>query len=108
MITLLWALALLALTLLSTSFHWPNLGMLLLLVLIILRSRDIVKLVVWEALMLSFFGQLSLGLSLFVLSFICLLFITGTENVLPGRKTSSLAFALTMMVIWEISMLVFI
>ena len=102
MITLLLSLALLFLTLLTTTFHLPNLSLFFLLVIWLFRTKDFALLVVVEAVLFFLFGYLSLGTSLLLLTIMVGLYLLGRENILPGRKTGSFLLAFTMVVVWEI------
>lgn len=90
------------LTLLSTTFHLPNLSLFFLLVIWIFRTEDFAWLVVVEASLFFLFGYLSLGMSLLLLTIIVALYLLGRENIMPGRKTGSFLLAFTMVVVWEI------
>lgn len=102
LITITLSLILTTLTLLSTTFHLPNLSLFFLLVIWIFRTEDFALLVVVESILFFLFGYLSLGLSLILLTIIVSLYLLGRENILPGRKTGSFLLAFTMVVVWEI------
>jgi len=91
------------LTLLSTSFHLPNLSLLFLLVVFIFRPRAFVGLLSFTALLTYLFGHTSFGLSLILLSLIGLGFIWGKENIFPERKSVGVFLALGMVVVWEVA-----
>ena len=90
------------LTLLTTTFHLPNLSLFFLLVIWIFRTKDFTFLVVVEALLFFLFGYLSLAVSLLLLTIMVSLYLLGRENILPGRKTGSFLLAFSMVVIWEL------
>jgi hypothetical protein len=90
------------LTLLTTTFHLPNLGLVFLLLLPIWRKDHYGFLVVVASVSLSLFGQLNLGVSLILVSLIVFGFQYLRENIFPGKLLSSLILALLMLGVWEI------
>jgi hypothetical protein len=100
--TILLSLSLIILTLLSTSFHLTNLGLLFLLIIFIFRRKHLFYLMVFEALILFFFTPIRLGLSLLLIATFVGLLKVGEENIFPGRKFSSFLIALVLVVLWEL------
>lgn len=101
-ITIILSFFLTLLTLLSTSFHLPNLSLFFLLLIFSFRQKHFGWLVILESLVISIFGHISLGLSLLVVTILVGLFSIGRENILPGRRSGSLILAVCLIIVWEV------